>query len=81
MEIDFHFVREMVARKQLIVKIISTTDQLADIFTKGLSTPRFLLLRDKLNLVDSEFRLRGSIKDKDTRVKEKVLGTESHGKL
>ena len=47
-EIDFHFIREKVATKSLLVQYISTKDQLADIFTKGLSSPRFLLLRNKL---------------------------------
>jgi hypothetical protein len=36
-EIDYHFVRERVARKQLNVQFISTNDQLADGFTKTLS--------------------------------------------
>jgi hypothetical protein len=36
-EIDYHFVRERVARKQLNVQFISTNDQLADGFTKTVS--------------------------------------------
>ena len=35
-KVDFHFIRERVLRKDLQVKFVSTTDQLADIFTKGL---------------------------------------------
>ena len=34
-EVDFHFVRERVLRKDLAVKFVSTLDQLADIFTKS----------------------------------------------
>uniref|UniRef100_A0A2N9EX53 Reverse transcriptase Ty1/copia-type domain-containing protein n=1 Tax=Fagus sylvatica TaxID=28930 RepID=A0A2N9EX53_FAGSY len=37
-EVDFHFVRERVLRKDLAVKFVSTLDQLADIFTKSLPT-------------------------------------------
>ncbi|KAK9054204.1 hypothetical protein SSX86_025282 [Deinandra increscens subsp. villosa] len=46
-EVDFHFVREKVARRQLDVQFISTHDQVADIFTKPLATDRFLFLRGK----------------------------------
>ncbi|GJY44007.1 putative RNA-directed DNA polymerase [Tanacetum coccineum] len=40
-EIDYHFVREKVAQGDLRVKHISKHDQIADIFTKPLPTPRF----------------------------------------
>jgi hypothetical protein len=36
-EIDFHFVRERVARKLLEVRLISTEDQIADGFTKAVT--------------------------------------------
>uniref|UniRef100_A0A2N9FVX7 Reverse transcriptase Ty1/copia-type domain-containing protein n=1 Tax=Fagus sylvatica TaxID=28930 RepID=A0A2N9FVX7_FAGSY len=49
-EVDFHFVRERVLRKDLVVKFVSTVDQLADIFTKSLPTHRFLDLRHNLTV-------------------------------
>uniref|UniRef100_A0A2N9GVX2 Integrase catalytic domain-containing protein n=1 Tax=Fagus sylvatica TaxID=28930 RepID=A0A2N9GVX2_FAGSY len=49
-EVDFHFVRERVLCKDLMVKFVSTVDQLADIFTKSLSTHRFLELRRNLTI-------------------------------
>ncbi|XP_019166511.1 PREDICTED: uncharacterized protein LOC109162246 [Ipomoea nil] len=49
MEIDYHFVRDKVASEDFVVNFVSTKDQLADIFTKRLPTPRFGILRDKLN--------------------------------
>jgi histone deacetylase 1/2 len=41
-EVDYHFVRERVAHKQLRVRIISTNDQVADGFTKPLSEGKLL---------------------------------------
>ena len=41
-EVDFHFIRELVLQKDLVVKFVSTTNQLADIFTKSLPTQRFI---------------------------------------
>jgi hypothetical protein len=49
-EVDYHFVRERVAMKQLEVRSISSKDQLADIMTKALPTPAFKYFRNNLNL-------------------------------
>lgn len=50
-EIDFHFVRERVARRQLEVRFIPSKDQLADGFTKALPSREFEKFRNNLNLV------------------------------
>ena len=49
-EVDFHFVRERVARKLLDIRFIPTGDQLADGFTKPLSTRRMNEFIYNLNL-------------------------------
>uniref|UniRef100_A0A2N9IFB3 AP2/ERF domain-containing protein n=1 Tax=Fagus sylvatica TaxID=28930 RepID=A0A2N9IFB3_FAGSY len=49
-EVDYHFVREKVLRRDVVVKFVSTSDQLADILTKYLPSPGFTRLRDKLLL-------------------------------
>ncbi|KAM1755844.1 hypothetical protein ACFX12_008126 [Malus domestica] len=40
-EVDVHFVRERVAKKQLYVQFVSSKEQFADILTKRLSSPLF----------------------------------------
>ena len=49
-EIDYHFVREQVAAKLLDIRFISTTDQLADGFTKALPENLMIKFRNNLNL-------------------------------
>jgi histone deacetylase 1/2 len=51
-EIDFHFVRERVKRKQLQIRFVSSKDQLVDGFTKALQVNKFEAFRDNLNLLD-----------------------------
>jgi hypothetical protein len=49
-EIDFHFVRERVARKLLNVRLVSTEDQVADGFTKSQTEKKLISFRNNLNL-------------------------------
>lgn len=51
-EIDYHFVRERVAAKLLDIRFISTTDQVADGFTKALPEKLMLQFRDNLNIAE-----------------------------
>lgn len=50
-EIDYHFVREKVVKGDIIVQYIPTSEQLADIFTKGLSSAQFHYLRSNLRIL------------------------------
>jgi hypothetical protein len=61
-EIDVHFVRDLVASNALSIRFISSKDQLADTFTKPLPTAKFILLRDNLNVRELPLRLRGHIR-------------------
>ena len=47
-EVDYHFVREKVLTHDVMIKFISTHDQLANLFTKGLPSPQFNWLTSKL---------------------------------
>ena len=49
-EVDYHFVREKVALGTLITRFVTSSQQLADIFTKALTRGAFLQLCNKLGL-------------------------------
>jgi hypothetical protein len=61
-EVDYHFIHEKVVNGDICVKFISTMDQVADIFTKGLSFVRFAALKSKLMVLPSPISLRGDVK-------------------
>jgi hypothetical protein len=61
-EMDYHFVRERAARKQLEIRFISMNDQVADGFTKALSLQKFTSFQHNLNL--GRLRLTGNVRDK-----------------
>ncbi|XXG70266.1 hypothetical protein AAC387_Pa06g3063 [Persea americana] len=61
-EIDVHFVRDLITKRCLDVHYLSTVDHLADIFTKPLGSKRFIALRGKLTVAQS--CLRGCVKEK-----------------
>jgi hypothetical protein len=50
-EVDYHFVKEQVARKQLNIRFISTKDQIEDEFTKLMLSQRLLEFQHNLNLM------------------------------
>ena len=57
--VDYHYVHDKVVRKELDVSYICTTDQVANVFTKGLSSARFKLLANKLMVRSCPISLRG----------------------
>ncbi|KAI6695357.1 hypothetical protein NL676_023067 [Syzygium grande] len=64
--IDYHFVRDLVARGAFRVSHISTTDQLADALTKPLSKPRLSYLQPKIGIFDGSAVLWGRVKGNGT---------------
>ena len=65
-EVDYHYVRGCVLRSTLGIKFISGRDNFADIFTKPLPGPHFLVLRSKL-LANSASSLRGDVENSSRR--------------
>jgi Reverse transcriptase (RNA-dependent DNA polymerase) len=55
-DIKLHFVRDLVAEKEIQLEHISTTDQKADILTKALSLPVFENLKIKMRITKFELR-------------------------
>ena len=53
-EVDYHFVRERVARRLLEIEYISTKDQVADGFTKPLTVRQMEIFKNNLNLERSD---------------------------
>lgn len=51
-DIQHLFVRELVVKGKLRLKYVSTEQQIADIMTKGLASPRFRMLRDQLGVLN-----------------------------
>ncbi|CAL8168757.1 unnamed protein product [Prunus armeniaca] len=47
-EVDYHFIRNLVTSKAISIQHLPSHSQIADIFTKGLPTERLLTLRSKL---------------------------------
>ena len=66
---DYHFVQENVANKDILLQHIPTSLQLADIFTEGHTANRFCFLRDKLSVTDLPVSSWGNDKDKAQHAK------------
>lgn len=64
-EVDYHFIREKIVNSDILVKFLSMHNQLADVFTKGLTSARFVMLQDKLLMIPPPLSLRGAVRDKD----------------
>jgi len=66
-------VRERVASKTLVVKFLSSKDQVADILTKPLVPHRFNQLKTNLNVCSPTLRLRGRIETIDAIVLNEAI--------
>ena len=79
-EIDLHFVRDKVIRKELDVRHVPSVDQIADIFTKPLSLQFFAKLRNKLGVCSlTSLELRGGVETTHDLMNEETSSTEKYG--
>ncbi|KAI3673709.1 hypothetical protein L6452_39837 [Arctium lappa] len=58
-DLDYHFIRELVSSDKFFTKFVPTNLQVADIITKSLLLPQFETFRTMLRLGPSPFRLKG----------------------
>jgi hypothetical protein len=58
-EVDYHFIRDRVAKKEIQVRFISSKDQLVDVFTKPLPLVSFASFRSKLQVESPPLAWRG----------------------
>ena len=60
---QFHFVREKIQSKEIVVEYCKTCDNVADIFTKPLARVKFELFRKMLGVQENPFSIRGGVKN------------------
>ena len=60
-ELDIHFVREKVAVGEVRVTHVPSARQIADVFTKGLSSALFLDFRDSLSVTAGDVETEGGV--------------------
>ena len=58
-DIQYHHLRDCVARRSMLLKYISTKKQVADILTKALSKCKFEFHRDKIGVADNTLHVEG----------------------
>lgn len=65
-EIGYHFLRERVILGYSRIIFVPSEQQIADVFTKGLSAARFKILRHKLTVLPcSPISLKGGVNDSE----------------
>lgn len=62
-EIDVHFVCDQVHKGAVEIRYVTTTNQLANCFTKPLSHSHLFCFHDKFEVVELPPRLRGDIRE------------------
>ena len=62
-EVDIHYIRDLISKGMVEVRFVPTIEQTTDIFTKAISIERFKYLKNKLAIVlQPEAILRETVK-------------------
>ena len=69
-EVDVHFTRDKVKEGSITLQFVSTHEQLADLFTKGLCSPQHSYLCDSLMVVTPPIQLKGGVSINSFPIKE-----------
>ena len=64
-EIDVHFIRDKVEKKEIEIAFVSSNDQTADVLTKPLTYSKFSFFRNKLKVSPRDLSLRRDVKFED----------------
>jgi hypothetical protein len=62
-EVHYHFIKEKVIAKEIDLIHVSTEYQVADIFTKALSTYKLKKFRKMLGVLEVDLNLKGSVEN------------------
>jgi hypothetical protein len=62
-EVHYHFIREKVLTKEIDLILVSTKDQVANIFTKVLGTDKLKKFQKMLGALEVDLNLRGSVEN------------------
>jgi hypothetical protein len=54
-EIKYHYIRDMVERKEVHVQYLCTHEQVVDVFTKSLARTKFRYFHERLGLVQNAY--------------------------
>jgi len=60
-DIRYHFIRDLVAKEEILLEYCSTQEQLTDILTEALSKEKFCYFRGLFGVCS--FELRGNVKE------------------
>jgi len=62
-EVHYHFIRENVLTKEIDLIHVNTKNQVANIFTKALSTDKLKKFRQMLGVLEMDLSLRGNVEN------------------